>query len=265
MTLPLELAPGSAQDFDVTFAPLASGVFEGALVIDGRTYRLTGSANEPPFPKPTIVLDLLNAASAQQGKVSVHFGQSSRAIGSGTLRMEFRSSSGVATDDAAVSFTRGPARAAIFSVAEGTTIPLPELTFQTGTTAGTIVFIAEVGGWTASATVEIAPERVRIDKTRAVKNGSMLEIEITGFDNTRTVDGLAFTFYTSKGDAVQPGAIRVNTAADFRRHFEGSTAGGVFTLKAVFPVAGAIADIASAEVQLTNSSGNAQSGKIQLQ
>jgi hypothetical protein len=93
----------------------------------------------------------------------------------------------------------------------------------------------------------------------------MLEVEITGYDNTRTIDGLAFTFYTAKGDFVQPGAVRVNSAAEFRNHFAGSTAGGVFTLKAAFPVAGAITDIASAEVQLTNASGATQSGKFLLQ
>ena len=93
----------------------------------------------------------------------------------------------------------------------------------------------------------------------------MLEIEITGFDNTRTIDGLSFTFYSSKGDILQPGVIRVNGGADFRRHFDVSTTGGVFTLKAVFPVSGAIAEIATTEVQLTNSAGDMQSGKIQLQ
>jgi hypothetical protein len=90
-------------------------------------------------------------------------------------------------------------------------------------------------------------------------------VEVTGFDNTRTLDGLAFTFYTSKGDVVQPGIIRVNGATDFRKHFDASTAGGVFTMKAVFPVAGSLADIASAEVQLTNVRGPTASGKLQLQ
>jgi hypothetical protein len=256
---PLELAPRNAYEFAVAFTPKASGVFQGAIVIDGRTYRITGSANEPPFPKPTIVVDLPNPASAQQGKVSVHLSQASRSIGAGKLRMDFS-----AADDA-VRFLKGTSRSATFDVVEGTTIPVPELTFQTGTSAGTIVFTAEVGGWTATASVVIAPQRVFLEKTRAVKNGSMLEVEITGFDNTRSVDELAFTFYTSRGETIQPGAIRVNSGADFRRFFETSTAGGVFSLKAVFPVAGSLADIASTEVQVTSSPGATSSGKIAIQ
>ena len=85
-----------------------------------------------------------------------------------------------ASDDEAVRFVKG-VRANSFEVTEGVTMPVSEMTFQTGTTAGTIVFTAEVGGWTATASVDIAPERVHIDKVRAVKNGSMLEVEITGF------------------------------------------------------------------------------------
>jgi hypothetical protein len=164
-----------------------------------------------------------------------------------------------------VRFTKGSNRLATFDVVEGTVTPLSEYTFQTGTTAGTIVFTAEVGGWTATANVVIPAEKILLDKTRAVKNASMLEIELTGYDNTRTADALAFTFYTSKGEAVQPGTIRVNGAADFKRYFETSSVGGVFTLKAVFPVAGPLTDIASVEVQLTNTKGATPSGKIQMQ
>lgn len=256
---PLELAPRNAFEFPVLFTPTASGVFQGAIVIDGRTYRITGSANEPPFPKPTIVVDLPNPGSAQQGKVSVHLSQASRSIGTGKLRIDFSGS------DDAVRFLKGTSRTATFEVVEGTTIPLPELTFQTGTSAGTIVFTAEVGGWTATASVEIAPQRVFIEKTRAVKNGSLLQVEITGYDNTRSLDELAFTFYTARGETIQPGAIRVKSGSDFRRFFETSTAGGVFSLKAVFPVAGSLADISSVELQLTNIPGATASGKIAIQ
>jgi hypothetical protein len=264
LSMPLELASHASVDFDLVFAPAASGVFEGALLIDGRTYRLTGAANEPPFPKPAIVVDLPNPTSGQQGRVSVRFGQASRAVGSGKLSMEFRPSLSAVSDDEAVKFLRGD-RAGTFRVEEGTDTPVSELTFQTGTTAGTIVFTAEVGGWTVNTSVEIASERIRIDKTRAARNGSMLEIEVTGYDNTHAPGQLSFTFYTSKGDVVQPGAITVDGSAEFRKYFDKSTFGGAFTLKAVFPVAGQIADIASVEVSLANSAGASKSGKVQFQ
>lgn len=265
LPLPLELTPRTGFDFDVLFAPTASGVFEGSLIIDGRSYRLTAAAHEPPFPKPAIVVDLPNPVSGQQGKVSVHFGEASRAIGAGRLRMEFRPAApALAPDDEAVRFLRGN-RSNSFDVTEGVTIPVPEMAFQTGTTAGTIVFVAEVGGWTATSNIEIAPARVHVDKVRAVKNGSMLEVELTGFDNTRTLNQLAFSFFNANGEIVQPGAIRVDTAADFARHYANSTLGGAFALKAVFPVAGSIANIASVQLDIANASGVAQSGKTAFQ
>lgn len=264
LSLPMELAPKAALEFSVLFAPGASGVFQGSLAIDGRSYRLLGAANEPPFPKPAIVVDLPNPLSGQQGRVSVQFGEASRAIGAGKLLMQFRPSAALASDDEAVRFMKGN-RAVDFQVAEGATTPVSELTFQTGTTAGTIVFTAQVGGWTATTNVDIAGSKVHVEKTKFVRNASMLEVEITGYDNTRSVSELSFTFFSSKGDMIQPGAIRVNGAGDFRRYFEQSTLGGSFVLRAVFPVAGSIADIAQVDVGLTNASGSSQTGKTSVQ
>jgi hypothetical protein len=264
LSLPLELAPRTAIDFDIAFTPAASGVFEGSYTVDGRAYRLTAAANEPPFPKPAIVVELPNLASGQQGRVSVRFGQASRAIGSGKLSMEFRPSVNTVVDDEAVRFLRGD-RTGTFRVEEGMDTPVSELTFQTGTTAGTIVFTAEVGGWTVNSSVEIAPERIRIDTTRASRNASMLELENTGYDNTHAPGQLSFTFYTSKGSVISPGAITVDSAPEFRKYFDKSTLGGAFTLKAVFPVAGQITDIASVDVELANVAGAVRSGKVQIQ
>jgi hypothetical protein len=264
LPLPLQLAPNSFVEFEVAFAPAASGVFQGALVIDGRSYRLTGAANEPPFPKPAVVVDLPSPTSGQQGRVSVEFGQPSRAIGSGKLIIEFHPAMTLAPDDEAVRFIKGN-RLTTFEVPEGASIPLANATFQTGTTAGTIVFTAEVGGWSATTSIEIAQQAVQLDRVKATKNGSMLELEITGYDNTRSVNQLGFTFYSARGEAIQPGAIRVDGSADFRRFFENSLTGGAFTLKAVFPVAGAITEISAADISIANAVGTTASGKIQMQ
>lgn len=264
LALPLELTSNSFVEFDVVFAPGASGVFQGSLTIDGRAYKLTGASNEPPFPKPSLVVDLPNPQSGQQGRVSVQFGQPSRAIGSGKLKLEFRPATSIAPDDEAVRFIKGN-RSTNFEVTEGTSAPLSDFTFQTGTTAGTIAFTVEVGGWTETSTIEIGRQTVHLDRVKASKNGSMLEVEITGYDNSRSVEQLSFTFYSARGVALQPGAIRVDGSADFRRFFENSATGGGFTLKAIFPVAGAISEIASAEIDISNVAGSTGSGKIQMQ
>jgi hypothetical protein len=264
LSMPLELSANASLEFDVTFSPTASGVFQGALVIDGRSYRLTGAANEPPFPKPAILIDLPIPTSGQQGRVSVRFGQPSPAIGTGRLKLEFRPAIAIAPDDEAVRFIKGN-RSTSFEVIEGATNPLSDFTFQTGTTAGTIVFTTEVGGWTETISLEIAPQAPQIDRVKASRAGSMLEIEITGYDNSRSVNQLSFTFYSARGEVIQPGAIRVDSSTDFRRFFENSVTGGAFTLKAVFPVAGAITDISAADVSIANAAGPTASGKIQMQ
>ena len=85
-----------------------------------------------------------------------------------------------------------------------------------------------------------------------------LEIRITGFDNTRSLGALAFTFYDAAGNPIAPGAIRTDAAADFASYFAGSDLGGVFLLRAVFPVTGDASGVASCEATLTNSAGSAK-------
>ena len=223
---------------------------------------------EPPtnrhFQNRLSSLICLTQPAASRDESQFNSARPPRAIGSGKLRLEFRPAIALAPDDEAVRFIKSN-RSATFEVTEGVTIPVQEATFQTGTTAGTLVFTAEVGGWTATSSVDIAPQTVHFDRVKAVKNASMLEVEITGYDNTRSASQLAFTFFTAKGEPVQPGAIRVDGTNDFRRFFENSSAGGAFTLKAIFPVAGPLVDISSTEVSFVNSAGSTASGKIQMQ
>ena len=68
LPIPFELAPGATYDFDVAFAPTASGVFEGALVIDERSLSSHRRRHEPAFPKPTIVVDLASSCQRSAGK-----------------------------------------------------------------------------------------------------------------------------------------------------------------------------------------------------
>ena len=88
-----------------------------------------------------------------------------------------------------------------------------------------------------------------------------IQVTVTGFDDTRTLGALAFNFYDSGGTALTPAAIRMDAGTDFARYFSSTDLGG-FVLRAVFPITGDTSRIASCDVSLTNSAGNAKTLRI---
>jgi hypothetical protein len=57
----------------------------------------------------------------------------------------------------------------------------------------------------------------------------------------------------------------VDSTADFARYFAGTDVGGSFTLRAVFPVTGDAAQVASFEMSLGDSIGTAKSARTPIQ
>jgi hypothetical protein len=247
--------------FDVQFMPAAAGARSGSLVIGDRTYPLFGAGQDPPLPRPTLAIDLKQPASLQQGMLTVQFDSPAQAAGSGSVTMAFQPAAVGATDPAIV-FASG-SRGATFAVSPGdlqAAVP-----FQTGTTAGVISFAVQLGGFSDQRTVVIPAAPVGITTAQGLRSAGSLEVRVTGFDNTRTLTGLTFTFFDTGGNALAPGgnalapgAIATDVTGEFARYFQGSDAGGVFLLSAVFPVTGAASAIASFEVGLTNSAGIAK-------
>ena len=88
-----------------------------------------------------------------------------------------------------------------------------------------------------------------------------VELRLTGFDNTRTLSQLTFTFYDAAGNAIGPGAITSDVTKDFAQYFKTSDAGGVFLLRAVFPVTGDASRVAAFEASLANSIGLAKTAR----
>jgi hypothetical protein len=66
---------------------------------------------------------------------------------------------------------------------------------------------------------------------------------------------VSFTFFDAAGNVVTPGAILTDASAAFRSYFQAPSAGGAFSLKAVFPVTGDAAAIAGFEAAVENASG----------
>jgi hypothetical protein len=170
---------------------------------------------------------------------------------------EFQPSASVATGDTAVRFLSGGARIQSFQVAEGdSTISFgsdKQVLFQTGTTAGTIVFTVELGSYSEQASVQIAPAAIGFDSVTADRTPGQITVSISGFDNSRTAGSLAFQFYNKAGGAIAPG-LSADVVKDFKQYFTASPdAGGAFLLRASFPVTGDASAIGSVDVRMANS------------
>jgi hypothetical protein len=244
------LAPGQGGEFTIVFTPQATGVRQGSLTLGDRSYPLLGTGIDPPLPKPSVSLDLKQAASAQQGALIVRFDAPAQTSGTGTATLDFSGST-----DTAIAFASG-GRSATFPIAPGDVQAV--LPFQTGTTAGVLTFTAQVGGASDQQSVTIAAVPPGISNTQGVRSAGAVEIRITGFDNTRSLGALAFTFYDAAGNPIAPGAVRTDATADFAKYFAASDLGGVFLLRAVFPVTGDATQVASCEATLANSAGSAK-------
>ena len=268
ITSPATLMPGKTASFEVVFEPLTSGVQAGALEINRRTFRLRGVGLDPPFPKPEIVFQPAPTSSGQQARLAIRLASPSPLDGAGQVRMEFRSAVPGVPDDPAIEFLHNSKRAATFVVKRGAEAAdfggRPEIYFQTGATAGSIVFTVELGEQTAEATVAMAPLPVVIDSVRATRGAGAIEVRVAGFDNSRSTTQIVFTFFDRAGGAVAPGRIVVDAASEFRRYFETSSVGGLFELRAAFPVTGDAASIAELEVEIANALGVARSGRVRV-
>lgn len=261
---PLTLAPGAGAPLELRFSPAAAGIATGTLTIDRRVFRLTGSGTEPALPRPALVLSSGAIRSGEQGRVSVRLAGPSRAHGKGTLRMELQPAGTIRDNDSAAQFATG-SRTAAFEIAPGDSHVSfrgeDSLPFQAGTTAGTIVFVVEAGGFTERTGVTVTPEAVRLEKVSVQRLGTALDVQLTGFDNTRTLSALRFTFFAGS-QALSGMPLQISAGAEFDRWWSASTLGGVFQLRASFPVTGDGAKISGVEVQVVNSAGTASSDRI---
>jgi hypothetical protein len=227
---------------------------------------LAGTAIEPPLPRPVIVFDPPAPSSSQQVKIGVQLAEKSRANGTGRILAEFHPDVEGYPRDPAVMFLSTGSQEASFTVAAGDSTAkfdsLNEIVLQTGTTAGRLVIRAELGAHTEENLLVVAPASPGIDTVRASRGAGGVELYIAAFDNTRSAAQLSFTFFDQSGGAVQPGAIRLDARDEFQRYFQSSEAGGVFSLRAIFPVTGDQSRIAGVEIEITNSAGTARSGRI---
>ena len=263
---PIPLAPGQSIQFQIAFEPGASQKFSGTLTVDQRSFSLTGLGLDPPLPTASIAFSSQSVASAQQNIISIPLAAPSAVSGSGTLTMEFHPSVAGVADDAAVRFVTGAKRNATVNVSVGDTFgkfgSQSTISFQTGTTAGTIVFTLTMPNGTQQTSLNVTPQPISLDTVTGVRRVNALDVSMSGFDNTYSASQLSFTFYDSKGATMQPGVIRVDASSDFRLYFANTQVGGAFALLASFPTTGDSTLVAAVDVQIVNAAGITKSQRI---
>ncbi|HEU0123703.1 MAG TPA: choice-of-anchor D domain-containing protein [Bryobacteraceae bacterium] len=248
------LEPGQRIPLPVRIAaPAAEGEVVGVVTVGPRRLILIASIFRQPLPVPRIVLNNAAPQNSQQLRIRLQLAEPAIAPGSGTLRAVF---TGAQTDPAIV-FPDG-SREVKFNFAPGNTEATfdgaPEAILQTGTTAGTLRLEAVTDSGTNTETVRFDPRPVVIEEAVARRNGSTLEIDLTGFDNTRGVGSLNFRFFDRSGSAIG-GVISAAPAEQFKNYFDQSAVGGVFRLRAAFPVTGDATIVGSVLIEVANSIG----------
>jgi hypothetical protein len=266
LLLPLLVESGGVATFDVVFSPTVDGAQAGSLQVDERAYELRGTGLIPALPQPELAPESTTAGSAQQLKLRVKLLATARSSGSGTVTMQFKPATGL-SDDPAVIFASG-GRNQTVTVTTGESLArfsgADSMTFQTGTTAGQIVFTVTLGGFTSQATVTVAPAVIGVDRVVATRESARVVVQVFGYDNTRTAGQLAFTFYDSTGRFLGAGTLRVDASADFQHFYQAPPLGGAFSLLAAFPVSGNVSTIASVDVALTNTVGTTAAPRAQF-
>jgi hypothetical protein len=264
---PLRLPEGEAVEFTIGFSPTAARAETGSLMVDGCTFPLLGTGIDPPLPSAVPVLSPEAPASGRQMRLAVALASPARSAGSGVVKMDFQPAAGLG-DDPAAGFLHFAGRSAPFTITEGEDFGrfggAREAIFQTGATAGTVHFSLELNGQRRTVSLTLPAAVVRAEEVSANRRTSSIEVQIHGLDNTRSASTLTFSFYDQNGYIVGT-AIQADAAEAFRRYFATANSGGLFALRALFPVIGDAGLVRGVEIEILNSSGAARTGRIPIE
>jgi hypothetical protein len=268
--LPALLAANAAAPFSIRFQPESAGSYLGLLNISGGLFTLAGTAVPPviePAPmKFEIRIEPASLRSGQQGKLSVRLLTGAEKDANGEVKMEFFPSV-AAPADPAILFLSG-SQTAPFKVAKGDESgqfgTRSEIEFQTGTTAGSLVFTAQLDGQLERVSLPLERSAPVLEPANVSRTSEGIEVRLTGFDNARCSTRAAFAFYDGNGAALPGGTVEADAATEFTRYFSTSAAGGVFALKAQIPVRSGASVIREMDASLKNCMGETRTERTRF-
>jgi hypothetical protein len=260
---PVTIAPGNSLSFKAAFTPVSAGTFTGGLTIGSRTFSLSGLSVSSAIPSFSITTNGV-MSSQQQVNLTVQLSAPSPVSALGTITMTFTPSVASVTDDPAVLFLATGGRQLNISLASGaqtaTYNSQSAISFQTGTTAGSITFaVAFPDTATYTQSFAIPSATAQLTSVQATRESPNLLVNISGYDNSYSAGQLSFTFYDTTGKVIGS-PISYNASSGFQQlFFTSNTDGGLFSLQASFPVSGDVTQVGSVTVGLANSLGQATS------
>jgi large repetitive protein len=231
-----------------------------------QAYQITVVA--PPLPTPTITGVNATEPPAQQPTASIKLATPYPVDLTVTITLTFASAVG-GVDDPAIQFSGG-GRTVTITIPAGTTIS-PNITFSTGTVAGTITLTSTFQAGPQDVTPEPVPTTVIqlppaapvITHVTATTTSSGLEVDVTGFSNTRDMTGATFTFQAATGTILQTSQVTISNAGQlFTTWYSDPTSqqyGSRFTFAQQFTITGNMTGIAGVSVTLTNKQGTSNS------
>ena len=226
-----------------------------------QAYQLT--VVPPALAPPTVTGVTDSEPPAQQPAAAVQLAQPYPLALTCTITLTFASSAGE-VDDPAIQFSGG-GRTAQVTIPAGTTAS-PSVSFSTGTVAGTITLTLACQAGGQDVTPTPAPTRVIqipaaapvITAVTAHNTSSGLEVDVTGFSNTRDMASANFQFQAAAGTNLQTAQSTITADQLFATWFSDPTSqqyGSRFTFAQQFTISGNMTGISGVTVTLTNKQG----------
>src|SRR5262249_39886405 len=160
-------------------------------------------------------------------------------------------------------------RSVTFTIPFGQTtavFPAASLSLGTGTVAGTITLTLHFEADGEDVTPQPAPKQVItiaaqapvISKVTASTTSGGMEVDVTGFSNTREVGSATFTFQSTSGATLQGSQVTMAVDQIFATWFNDAAStqyGSQFTFAQPFTIGGSPSGITGVSVTLTNRQG----------
>lgn len=253
------LAPtGDPAIFELTFSSELAGAATAELIAGSSRYTLRAVATEYVLPRPSIPTPPASLEPAAQQKVLIRLSEPARGTVLGSATLVFAPRPGL-PDEPAIAFLPQMVRTLPLQFAAGASEA--ELTIQTGTTAGALTVQVTVGAASAEVRFTLPARPLKLTAARAnLADGVIL----TGYDNTRSAATVAFTWYLKSGQTAAPGRMEIDIAERFREYFA-QNPGGVFQLRARFPISGTATELEGVEVELSSEEGTVRTGRVRLE
>jgi hypothetical protein len=187
-----------------------------------------------------------------------------------TVKLTLTFAPAAGPDDPNIQFSTG-GRTTTVTVKAGSTVSLTNVGVQTGTVAGVITITAQLTAANGTditptpapvRTITIGASTATISNVSVTANSTGFTVTVVGFDPTRSITQITFTFTPATGSTLQTTTVTVPVQTLFAAWYASSASAGFgsqFSFTLPFTVSGNVSGIASVTVTLTNVTGTSSS------